>query len=78
MGGKTELAPAKHIKVSLVVMTWIESEGDTNAKNERSRDIWSALESKTHSNCDIPEELWGDWPMKEEVDITYDCKERNF
>jgi hypothetical protein len=49
--------------VSSVVMTGIEGEKDTEAKDEESEGIWcEALEFKTHSECDIPKELWGNWP----------------
>ena len=52
---------------------------DTNAKDEGFGDLWcEALEFKTYLYCDMPKKLWGNWPMKEEVDITYGCKERNF
>jgi hypothetical protein len=30
---------------------------------------------KTHSKYNIPEELWGNWPTKEEADIACGCKE---
>ena len=39
---------------------------------------WEAPESMIHSECDIPKELWGNWPIEEEADIACDCKERNF
>jgi hypothetical protein len=32
----------------------------------------------THSKCDIPEELRGNYPTREEVDNACGCKERNF
>jgi hypothetical protein len=67
--------------VSSVVMTGIEGEKDTEAKDEESEGIWcEALEFKTRSECDIPKELWGNWPRgkKKRVDITCGCKERNF
>lgn len=42
------------------VITGIEGERDTKVKDEEYGDIWcKAPESKTHSECDIPEELWG-------------------
>jgi hypothetical protein len=34
--------------------------------------------TKTHSECDIHEELWGNWPMEENADIAFGYKERNF
>jgi hypothetical protein len=50
--------------VPSTVMTGIEGEGDTKAKDEESGDIWcESLEFKTHSESDILE-LWGNWPMK--------------
>ena len=56
----------------------MEDKGDTEVKDEESGDKWwEAPESKTHSKCDIPEELWGNWPMEEEADIACGCKERN-
>jgi hypothetical protein len=60
------------MRMSSTVITGIEGEDDTKVKDEESRDIWcEALESKIHSECDIPEELWGNWPMKEEMNIAY-------
>ena len=57
----------------------MEDKGDTEVKDEESGDKWwEAPESKTHSKFDIPEELWGNWPMEGEMNITYGCKERNF
>lgn len=42
-----------------IVMTWIDNDGDINAKDEGYGEIWcETLESKTHSDCDIPKELW--------------------
>jgi len=65
--------------VPSIVITRMEDEGDTKVKDEESGDIWwEAPESKTHSKYDIPEELWGNWPMEEEADITCGCKETNF
>jgi hypothetical protein len=65
--------------VSAVVITGMEGEGETEVKDEESGDIWcEAPESKTHSECDIPEELWYNWPMKKETDIACGCKERSF
>jgi len=67
------------MRVPSTVITGMEGEGKTKVKDEESRDIWcKAPESKTHSECDIPEELLGNWPMEEEVDIVCGCKERNF
>ena len=61
------------------VITGIEGERDTKIKDEEYGDIWcKAPESKTHSECDIPEELWGNWHIEEEVDIVYGCRKRNF
>jgi hypothetical protein len=75
----TESTLAKAIRVLSTVMTWIKDEGDTKANDEESGDIWcEASESKTHSKYDILEELWGNWHIKEEVDIACRCKERNF
>ena len=46
-------------------MTGIEGEEDTEAKDEKSRDMWyEAPKSKTHSECNILEELWDNWPKK--------------
>lgn len=40
------------------VMTRIEDEWDTKAKDEEYEDMWcEAPESKTYSECDIHEEL---------------------
>jgi hypothetical protein len=67
------------MRLSLAVITRMEGEGDKDVKDEESRDIWcEAPESKTYSKCDIPEELWGNWPMKGETNIAFGCKERNF
>jgi len=56
----------------------MEGKGETKVKDEESRDIWcEAPESKTHSECDIPKELWGNWLMEEEVNIACGCKKRN-
>ena len=67
------------MRVPSAVITGMEDEGDAKVKDEESGDIWwEAPESKTHSECDIPEELWGNWPMEEEAEIVYGCKERNF
>ena len=49
--------------MSLAVIIGIKSKGDIEVKNKKSRDIWcKALKSKTQSECDILEELWGNWP----------------
>jgi hypothetical protein len=65
--------------VSSAVITGIKSKGDIKVKNEESRDIWcEAPKSKTRSECDILEELWGNWPTKEKADNIYECNERNF
>jgi hypothetical protein len=54
----------------------MEGEGDTEVKDEESGDIWRVTpKSKIHSECDILEELWGNWPIKGEADIACDCKE---
>jgi hypothetical protein len=48
------------MEVPSAVITRMEGEGDTKVKDEESGDIWcEALESKTHLECDILEELWG-------------------
>ena len=48
------------------------------SKDEESGDIWyEAPESKTHSEYGILEELWGNWPTKEETYIVFSCKKRN-
>jgi len=71
--------PAKGNGVPSAVITGMEGEGDTKVKDEESGDIWcEAAESKTHSKCDILEELWGNWLTEEEADIAYGCKEKNF
>jgi len=55
-----EPTPLNGIRVSSAVITGMESEGDIKVKDEESGDIWcEAPESKTHLECDIPEELWG-------------------
>jgi hypothetical protein len=47
------------MRVPSTVITGMEGEGETEVKDEESGDIWcEAPESKTHSECDIPEELW--------------------
>jgi hypothetical protein len=57
--------------VSSVVMTGIEGEKDTEAKDEESEGIWcEALEFKTRSECDIPKELWGNWPRGKKKEWT--------
>jgi len=67
------------MRVSSIVITWIEDEGHTEAKDEESGDIWcEALESTTHLKCDIPKELWGNWSMEEEANIACGCKKRHF
>jgi hypothetical protein len=64
--------------VSSAVMTRIENERDTEAKDKEFEDIWCEVpESKTHSECDISKELWGKWSMEEETYIDCGCKERN-
>jgi len=78
-GVTTESTLVKGMRVSSVVMTGIESEEDTEAKDEEYGGIWcEALEFKTHSECDIPKELWGNRPIGKKMDITCGCKERNF
>jgi hypothetical protein len=43
--------------VSSAVITEMKGEGNIEVKDEESGDIWcEAQESKTHSECDIPEE----------------------
>jgi len=67
------------MRVPSAVITGMDDEGDTEVKYKESGDIWwEAQESKTHLECDILEELWGNWPMKEKADIAYGCEERNF
>jgi hypothetical protein len=39
--------------------------------------MWS-IKIQDPFKCDIPEELWGNWPIEGETDIAYGCKERNF
>ena len=52
--------PTKSMGMSLAVITGIEGEWDIEVKNEESKGIWyKALKSKTYSNYDIPEDLWG-------------------
>jgi hypothetical protein len=47
------------MRVPSTVMTGIEGEGDIEAKDEKSRDIWrEAPKSKTYSESDILKELW--------------------
>jgi len=78
-GVTTESTLVKGMRVSSVVMTGIEGEEDTEAKDEEYGGIWcEALEFKTHSECDIPKELWGNRPIGKKMDITCGCKERNF
>ena len=63
-GVTTELTPVKGTWVPSIVMTGIEDEGDTKAKDEESGYIWcESPEFKTHSESDILE-LWGNWSMK--------------
>jgi len=46
------------MRVPSAVITWMEGKGETEVKDEEYGDIWcEAPESKTHSECDIPEEL---------------------
>jgi hypothetical protein len=46
------------MRVPSTVITGMEDEGDMKVKDEESGDIWwEAPESKTHSECDILEEL---------------------
>jgi hypothetical protein len=67
------------MRVPSTIITRIDGERNTKVKDEESEGIWCvAPESKTHSECDITEELWGNWSTKEEVDISCGCKERNF
>jgi hypothetical protein len=47
------------MQMPLAVMTGIEGEEDTEAKDEKSIDRWREVsKSKTHSECDILKELW--------------------
>jgi hypothetical protein len=39
-GMTIEPTPIKGIGLPSIVMTWLEDEGDTNAKDKESRDIW--------------------------------------
>jgi len=74
----TEPTLVKGIGVPSAVIRGMEDKGDTEVKDEESGDIWWEVpESKTHSECDIPEELWGNQLM-EEANIVCGCKERNF
>jgi len=78
-GVTTEPTFAKGIGVSSAVMVGIKDEGVIEAKDKESGDIWcEAQEFKIHSECDIPEKLWGNWPTEEEANIVYSYKERNF
>ena len=71
-GGTTEPTFAKGIGVSSAVMIGIKDEGVIEAKDKESGDIWcEAQESKIHSECDIPEKLWGNWPTEEEANIVW-------
>jgi hypothetical protein len=46
--------------VPLTIITGMEGEGDIEVKDKESWDIWcEAPESKTHSEYDILEKLWG-------------------
>jgi hypothetical protein len=66
------------MRMSSVVMTGIEGEEDIEAKDKESGGIWcEALEFKTHLECGIPKELWGNWPIEKKMNITWGCKERN-
>jgi len=56
----TKPTPTKGIEVPLTVITGMEGEGDIEVKDKESWDIWcEAPESKTHSEYDILEKLWG-------------------
>jgi hypothetical protein len=66
------------MRVPSAVTIGMEGEGDIKVKDE-SEDIWCEVtKSKTHLEYDIPKELWGNWPMKEEANIACGCKDRNF
>jgi hypothetical protein len=70
---------AKGMRVSSTIITGIENEWDTKAKDEESWDLWCETpKSKTYLEYGIPEELWGNWPTKEKTNIACDYKERNF
>jgi len=44
----------------------MEGEGGTKIKDKEYEDICCEVpKSKTYSECDILEELWGNWPTKE-------------
>ena len=34
---------------------------------------YEAPEFNTHSEYDIPKELWDNWPTEEKIDIAYGC-----
>ena len=73
-----EPTPAKGIRVPSTIIIRMEGEGDIQVKDEYG-DIWcEATKSKTYLEYDIPKELWGNWPMKEEANIACGCKDRNF
>jgi len=64
----TKFTYAKGIWVPSAVMKKIKDKEETLVKDEESGDIWCEVsESKTHSEYNIPEELWGNWPIKEEA-----------
>ena len=78
-GMTIEPTPTKAIEVPSAIITWIEDGGHTKEKDEKSKDIWcEPPKSKTHTKDDIPKELWGNWPTKEETDIACGYKEINF
>jgi len=57
----------------------MEGEGGTKIKDKEYKDIWCEVpKSKTYSECDILEELWGNWPTKKEASIACGYKKRNF
>jgi len=64
--------------VPSAVIIGMEGERGHKVKDEYG-DIWcEATKSKTYLEYDIPKELWGNWPMKEEANIVYGCKDINF
>ena len=54
----TEPTLAKGMRVSSTIITGIENEWDTKAKDEESWDLWcEAQKSKIYLEYDIPQEL---------------------
>jgi len=66
------------MRVPSIIITRMEGEGGTKTKDREYKDIWcEAPESRTYSEYDILEELWGNWPT-EEASIACAYKKRNF